>query len=155
MMQMRVGDRWGRLTLTDIYTEIVETRHNGVTDSTPTQFYEVRCECGSTKVLSKSSFPGRRKMRDCGCGTGVSGGRITAAYIDGPTYAQVSTYAREHGLTISKGIVELCRAGLSALQTVATDKTLKRQRVALYLWALLGLQAGLESGLQSLLEVLA
>jgi hypothetical protein len=112
-MAQQIGDEWGAFKLSDIYTESVSTTHNGITDIIPTRFMVLDCSCGKRKTIAAGSFPGRRKMRDCGCGSSIPmGGKITAAYVPDETLKRIKTYASEQGLTVSKAITILCETAL-------------------------------------------
>jgi hypothetical protein len=130
-MVNRIGDRWGKLELTDIYTDNVKTVRNGVTDIIPSLFYELTCKCGKTKSISSGMFPGRRKMRDCGCGSADNGGgRITSAYIHENIFVQVTHYAKEQGITVSKAIGQLCETALATPNATPVSKPITKPSIS-------------------------
>jgi hypothetical protein len=113
----RVGDKWGKLRITKIYSEIATVKTPGRTDNLPILFYEFQCECGKVKTIVASTFPGRRKMRDCGCGWAApcGAGRATGAFIDLKLYDAIVKYSKLKGITVSRAIGVLCRSALTSI----------------------------------------
>lgn len=64
------GVRWGRLVCTEVGIEWKSDIREefGGDIARQCKYYELRCDCGREFRVWKSGFPGKRKMRDCGCG---------------------------------------------------------------------------------------
>lgn len=73
---IKVGDSWGKLTCIGFGVEVTRETSNGITEEIRTRIMDVECSCGTVVFVHADDFPGRRKMKDCGCGAGKSDTKI-------------------------------------------------------------------------------
>jgi hypothetical protein len=88
----------------------------GVTDSWDETRVRLRCSCGGELAVWKSDWPGRRMVRDCGCGVALLDGRIVSACVSMPLRVKlaVGKHARQRGTSFSRAVQDLVEAGLAA-----------------------------------------
>lgn len=65
---LQVGDSWGALSVQSMYYKDYEISDGAVTESGRACFAELKCACGTSMEMKASDFPGKRALRDCGCG---------------------------------------------------------------------------------------
>lgn len=66
--KISVGDSWGKLVVERVWEEDESQLDGAVTYTYPERFAALRCSCGNEVTIRVKDFPGRRNLRDCGCG---------------------------------------------------------------------------------------
>jgi len=107
---LRKGDRFGCLTLTSCGKRLFA--QDGIEDRL--DWMELTCLCGKTIALWASRFPGKRKLKDCGCGRSSRDHSYVVVGVSLPleTREDVERFRQAEGLSFSRAIVELVRRGL-------------------------------------------
>lgn len=116
--KLSVGTKWSRMECIDIKLSKKElTDGDGaVFESWDEVQYTFLCECGKTVKMWQDAWPGKRAMKDCGCGLADEDlGSVMMAFT-GPAQFKLNVrrYARTKGWSFSRAIVELVKAGLQA-----------------------------------------
>ncbi|HEX6825461.1 MAG TPA: hypothetical protein VF077_04010 [Nitrospiraceae bacterium] len=113
-------NHWGALTVTGITEKWREVQiSDGLTEEVRDYRLYMRCDCGKTVEMFKSEFPGKKEMRDCGCGVGNSRrgvSQIKSFYVSDQLCEQIQVYALKNKLTFSAAVSELVAVGLEAMR---------------------------------------
>lgn len=120
MTTFKLGDHWGALTITELFTEHVAVKSHGITEESDVQQVTVRCDCGETKTIPRNRFPHKRTMRDCGCGAANSTREmktVLSVYITMATAQRITNYAAIQRYTKSHAAEELLSIGLAATES--------------------------------------
>lgn len=98
MYTFKLGNTWAAITVIDLYEEDKKVQESpGITATYKVEMVEFRCECGAEWSIEQDAFPGRRKLKDCGCGAGskkteIIKGGVRRMQRTGETKVIVSTY---------------------------------------------------------------
>lgn len=124
MAKVEVGDKWGSLEVTDIRIEPI-TRIDGAVKETRNECsIYMRCKCGNEFSRAEREMPGRRELRDCGCGLSSNNSRpeLFTVSLDRSTAARLMDYCRDNRVNTSSAIRFLLRAGLDTGIEVPEDR---------------------------------
>lgn len=83
------------------------------------RYYVFKCQCGKKHKVSMNQFPGKRMMRDCGCGIGGDvGGTSMVRAISMPSdlWYVLENYVKVHGGTLSGTLQRAVRLGLKQVK---------------------------------------
>lgn len=114
--KLEVGTKWGRLECVKI-----EKREDGVRDPDGNVFasfvfemYTFKCECGKQFEMTEESWPGKRAMKDCGCGLSDNDGAHVFFNFTGPLAIReaVTVYKKKYEVSFSRACVELLQKGI-------------------------------------------
>lgn len=115
---IRDGESWNGLTcienaLLDISTP---DPRGGVVDYDRVLAHFLKCECGKEFQVQVANCPGKRALRDCGCGAGGSRYQITVSlYAPITLLRDVDSYAAHHNQTPKSAFMLLVREGLNRM----------------------------------------
>lgn len=112
--QLRPGAAWSALTCTDVrIVRKTKTLGPGITETFDIVTYDLECQCGKRLSMSAADFPGRRHMKDCGCGTSVNRmPTVIAVYLPLKLVERVDARASAEGLSRSRLIRNLLISGM-------------------------------------------
>lgn len=114
--KLEAGTKWGRLECIK-----VEKREDGLKDPDGNIFaeftfevYTFQCECGKQFEMTEEAWPGKRAMKDCGCGMSDNDGANVFFNFTGPLAVReaVTAYKKAHGVSFSRACVELLQKGI-------------------------------------------
>ena len=72
---MHVNERWGQLEVIDMdFQEVTEHPYEGITSTSNVIIAKLKCNCGKVFEIRRDQFPGKRRMKDCGCGIAKTDG---------------------------------------------------------------------------------
>ena len=125
-----ISQHWGNVTLLRSYhAPLYLPDPNGGMYLADTKggplMMELECDCGHRWEILQQTYPGRRKLRNCGrpeCRFShpkppklqKQHGISTSIYVDFDVFVALSDYARDHHLNFSQATNEVCRKGLVA-----------------------------------------
>jgi hypothetical protein len=128
MMKQNIGDTWGYVRVTDIRMETRHSHDGAVSARWGEKTIHLKCQCGKEFSLPYEKFPGRRALKDCGCGIAVD--RVSedlrtsqSIYIEMELLKEITRWAFKNGVSTSKAIVTLAKIGLvDAKKAAAKEK---------------------------------
>ena len=116
-MRIQAGDRWNRVQCIDISSveRTVPWIGGGGSDIFELEVLTLKCECGKEFTIDKRDFPGKRRVKDCGCGIGFEDGVPIVRAVSMPLelWRQVKEYAEDQYIwNFSAAASALLRSGL-------------------------------------------
>lgn len=115
-LSLNEGERWGQLHCIRVWNDI-ETKRNefGLEETVVTPKAKIRCNCGREFEIRIALFPGKRRLKDCGCGLSIRAAARTVltAYLPVTTLHRLRAYAGKRGVSISQATNELLISALS------------------------------------------
>lgn len=117
--KMETGTSWARLRCVKAEVVTIQIRDGDGRpfDSYDEAQYDFECDCGKKFSMSADVWPGKRKMKDCGCGISVDDGVIVVYNFTGPLHLrrEIEKYQKSRGLSFSRACVEVMREGVRGL----------------------------------------
>jgi len=109
-------NRWGTLQLINIQEHIRRVEQSGGWEEFPDVQLTLICHCGKEFTVWQSEFPGKRKMKDCGCGMAERAKRALVTFCTTDTnLKRITAYALDQRMTLSKACAEIVEIGLTTL----------------------------------------
>lgn len=143
---LKVGERWGHLTVedrgADPVIEIDQHQRRYETGETEPAWVALRCECGRRFRIFEHEFPGKRKLRSCGhreCRLTpetehhpvgrpkiAERGKSTVVYLMPSFTASVNEYAKKRGMSFSGAFRMIAELGLKHLRETERNGDITR-----------------------------
>ena len=134
------GARWNAVTAieTAMVNEVTPGNSDGsVLDYANVKKHILKCDCGKLFEIAVKDCPGKRAVKDCGCGIGaVLGGEYKAnlaVYLPLSMIKEVDDYANHFKLKRMHAFNKLIECGLSRMDTSSTWRTGSRANISLTL----------------------
>lgn len=126
---LKEGDKWAAVIVIGNEMTSEQVTHRGVTETVMFRVLEFRCDCGEPIVMKSGDFPGRRKMRDCGCGIWARQSEVkpvkmttTSIYIPIEIMRRLRQYAADNDTTPNKAISRVLDDGLPEMREETQEK---------------------------------
>lgn len=118
---MKVGDAWGRLKVVEIVQRVIERdTGDGGFEQYTASVAVLECDCGERVDCEVKLFPGKRRVRDCGCGLSERDGMQVgfSATLPVGLIEEVRELARREGAgSFSQVLAVVVRKGLESLKS--------------------------------------